>query len=150
MTRSYFFAKHQAADDQTNVTGNGASYTPTFTNELYNQGGDFDSSLSKYTAPVEGLYMFAANIILYDSGFTLSAEELRLTFTHSVYGALRQGSWADCDTVRIRSNNSPLLVYMAAAATLTLSILQTGAGSNGIDDVSTDQWFAGGLVKEFG
>ena len=43
--------------DQTNVTGDGTSYTPTFTTKITDQNNDFDGT-STFTAPKTGTYAF--------------------------------------------------------------------------------------------
>lgn len=47
--------------DQSNVTGDGTVYTVTFTNEIFDQGSNFDAT-STFTAPVTGRYLFTLSL----------------------------------------------------------------------------------------
>lgn len=147
--QSYFYAKHTGTtDDQTNVTGDGTQYTPKFTNVVYNVGGDYNSSTTTYTAPVNGIYAFNVSVVLHDTGFTAAAEQCIVRLVHSRYGDLVQDSWADTDTSRVISNQGSWVVHMAQGDTASLTNQCTGSAKT-VDDVNaTSQQFSGALIRE--
>jgi len=57
-----FFA--YVSSSQLNVTGDGTNYTCAFDTERYDQNADYNTGTYTFTAPVDGIYLFATCILM--------------------------------------------------------------------------------------
>jgi hypothetical protein len=75
---------------QTNVTGDGTQYKVLFGNVVFNQGSNFNSGTSVYTAPETGNYLISASTLLSDivaaAGFvTILQIAINTVITDTIY-----------------------------------------------------------------
>lgn len=110
---------------QSSVTGDGTTYTITYTSEIFDQNSDFDGT-STFTAPVTGRYQLSCNLCLggltasHTNGICLISTSNRdyNVFT-CAYGTIRNSGNA------IRALGS-ILADMDAADTCTITIQVSG------------------------
>lgn len=109
--------------DQTNVTGDGTAYTVTFTNEILDQGNNFNGT-STFTAPVTGTYFFSTTLLL--GGLLLANDlgfiEIVVAGTSAATYRLSEGNFFAGSTVGTYSLTGSTLVRMTSGDTATVVI----------------------------
>lgn len=116
------------ASTASNVTGDGTIYTVLWDTELFDQGSNFNTGTSTFTAPVTGKYMV-----------TIATQLLQLTASHTLIESkiVVAGTSANTytlfslsGTARDSNNNliitNSLLIPMTATDTLTTTMQATG------------------------
>jgi hypothetical protein len=134
-----FSAKNSVQD--TNVTGNGATYTVDFDSERYDQNADFASDT--FTAPVTGKYLLTTHIL---SGTVTSAadsETIRIKTSNSTYESF-------IELHLIASNNDgqmfAVIADMDASDTVTVELAVTGESSDVVNVQANYTIFMGHLL----
>lgn len=135
---------------QSNVTGNGALYTVTFTaSERFDQGGDFDGT-STFTAPVTGRYRFSASVGMTSVGASTTGY-IQIITSNRGYRTNAQSfdpvGDSTADAVFIQA---AILADMDAGDTCIVQISTTGVGANTVDVAAASgtveqTWFCGEL-----
>ena len=111
-----------------NVTGDGTAYTVTFTNEVFDQNGDYNGSTT-FTAPVAGRYRFTANVSIY--GYTsanVTSGRLDIVTSNRTYRRTTEQPGGNDYTY-----HGDVLVDMDAADTATVQLTMGGDASDVVD-----------------
>lgn len=126
---------------QSNVTGDGTTYTMTYTTEIFDRGGDFSSAT--FTAPVTGIYQLT--ILLNISGLTSSHTDTRITLVTSnrSYNLMIEDA-VSSDVAGFLRTTFTILADMDASDTATVTV-QTSNGTK-VVDIDTGNGFMGHLV----
>ena len=134
---------------ESNVTGDGTTYTASFGTETHDIGGNF--AANKFTCPVTGVYLFTTKIFLY--GIVASSSLYgNITLIHTFSGdtaahTLWFGDPGDNSTDNYHCVTSPLLLEMTASDTAHITVNITG-GSKVVDlDGPGNRLFCGLLVS---
>ncbi len=128
------WVKVHLGGDETNVTGNGTTWTATFDTEIKDTQGDFDTSTYTYTAPTTGRYKFNGSVRLQGlSGGSHTRCELNLVTSNRTYNLID----TNLDNVKSSSNIACLgfdtSADMDSSDTATLTLEVTGAGVDDVD-----------------
>jgi hypothetical protein len=115
---------------QNNVTGDNTNYTVQFTNEIFDQGNNFDGT-STFTAPIAGKYLFTCTLyctnLLSNNSQTCRMAIVAAGTTYTLCGgnlfviALASGG--------IICISGTVVVSLAATNTVTVAIRMNGAGA---------------------
>jgi len=132
-----------------NVTGDGTTYTLTFTTEIFDQNADFDGT-STFTAPVTGRYLLIFLCELSDVAAAHTSGYLRIvtsnrTYSNCIgdYGNMYSTAAPTADTLAV---NFQVIADMDAADTATCTVTVSN-GTKVIDiDGSTTNVFMGCLL----
>ncbi len=128
-----FYAFNTSTD--TNVTGDGTSYTILFDSAVINQGSHYNTGTGIFTAPVAGFYSFSANVLVGDIG---THNECILFFT----GNVNQTRASNCNPSAMKTGGNQLSVggsfFINMAANDTMKIVLYVAGSTKTVDVQGD------------
>ncbi len=79
--------------NQSNVTGDGTTYTVTFTNVISNQGSSFDGT-STFTAPLTGLYYFSVQQYFQDISAAMTNNLFELVSSNATYRLLQENMFS--------------------------------------------------------
>lgn len=132
---------------QSNVTGDGTTYTVPFNAELYDQASNFNTGTGTFTAPITGKYQLSTSVLI-TGGTAMTAIDLYITTTSKNYRTrfnLAAGAAV--------TNYSPTLSVVASMSAGDTAIVRIATNDSGgkIDDVygeATDMWtfFSGALI----
>ena len=138
--------KHNGTES--NVTGNGTTYTIAWDTETFDVGSNYvGSGSNSFTAPVAGHYLVSASIYL--GGITSSADTIQynVTFTNRTYNA-----WTE-NVNDLDSNRSVVLSVigqMDTGDTITQTCRVNGCGSDVVDFLPSSggqSWFTVTLLN---
>lgn len=104
-----------ASGSQTNVTGDGTAYTVLFGNEITDQGSDYNTGTSTFTAPATGFYHFSCNVAV--SGLTAS----HTTATLTIVTTARTYLGTACNIGAIRNASDVAALHVDAYANMTVN-----------------------------
>ena len=119
-----------SANAQSNVTGNGTTYTCLWANEIFDRNADFASPT--FTAPVTGLYLIT--VFVGTQGITSASTSRVINLLTSnrnyqrIINDIPSGTNGTSETISIA-----ILADMDAADTASVSIYATGESSDVID-----------------
>lgn len=132
------------ASGQTDVTGDGTTYTVIFANEIFDQNSDFDGT-STFTAPVTGRYVFSAGIAVDDLTASHTAGSWPITTSNRSYriGSCNWGANRTAST-NVNASFATYLCDMDAADTAIVQVVV----SNGtkVVDIDSASKFSGYLA----
>ena len=133
----------EIAAAQTNITGDGTTYTIIYTTETFDQNNDFDGT-STFTAPVTGRYCFDVIISVQSLNSSHSLLNLDLVATSRTIRLISINPWA------IQYGNGGqlsgrCLVDMSATDTATVQVAVSNS-TKVVDLIATETAFAGYLV----
>lgn len=132
------------ANAQTDVTGDGTTYTLIYANEIFDQGSDFDGT-STFTAPVTGRYHFdsvtevGGLVVANTAGGVIFAASNRSISTSGLSWGVVQNAG---NTVRCAAS---ALIDMDVADTCKVTVAVTG-GAKVADIGATNTIFSGSLT----
>lgn len=126
--------------NDSNVTGDGTSYTVIFDNEIYDQGSNFNLGTSVFTAPITGRYHFCVGLFAQELGVAFT--DLRTTLvtsnrnyslvrinpsTINVGGLLAMGNSAYVD---MDAADTATVTFLVAGSTKTVDLLGDAGATN--------------------
>jgi hypothetical protein len=118
---------------QTNVTGDGATATVLYNEELFDQGGDFNVSNGTFTAPLDGRYLVAVGVMLVGfTGVTHSDITGNIVETDRTIKLQHESYFATQTKDRIWIN-ATRIINMDSGNTITIQVTVDGETSNVID-----------------
>ena len=109
--------------DQTDVTGDGTTYTVTFTSSKVNQGSVFDGT-STFTAPVTGTYLFQITLTLTGIASNMTNNLISLVVSGTSANTYRfwQSNVSSIDVSGTYVINNTVMAKMTASDTCTVTV----------------------------
>jgi len=143
--QSGFMAK--PSTQQNNVAADNSQVTILFGNELFDMNGDYDTSTSKFTAPIAGKYQFNCTLRLdnIDSASTYYSIFFRTSTSQWVpflFDPDMQSGGGDLAYVAVGAST---MFSLAAGEEVEVRIQQ--ASGTAQTDIITDSYFSGFLVS---
>ena len=135
-----FLAYNSSTDS--NVTGSGQNVQVEFDTEIFDQGGDYNTSTDTFTAPVTGRYMFIFSISMSGLASNHDNPNFRVTTSNRIY----LGGAMDFGAVRDVSGN--LILQMVCFA--DMDITDTATCSCFVNGGSQTVDFVGGAGSTLG
>ena len=131
------------AASQANVTGDNTTYTVQFTNEIFDQNGDFDGT-STFTAPVTGRYQLNVFVNFAELGAANGLGSIRFVTSNRTLICVSN----ICGAIRNSANGliegASMIFDMDAGDTATVNC--NVAGGTKIVDIETNSAFSGWLL----
>lgn len=139
--QSSFLATNSATD--TNVTGNGATVTVEFDNEVFDQNADFNNTTDTFTAPVTGRYIISA-IVRVDGLASASRFDMSIVTSNRQYRIVSATPPDDRNSECISA-----VADMDANDTATVTVIVQGMAGDTADiigDSNATTYFSGALI----
>ncbi len=116
----------QRSSAVSNITGDGTTWVMTCNSENFDQGGDYDTSTYKFTAPVNGRYLCTASIWTYGYNGSHNASSAQF------YDGTNQYSGYDVNPANVRDNSAYMHLSFSRIINLTAgAYLQVRLGVGG-------------------
>lgn len=127
-----------------NVTGDSTNYTVIFNTEVFDIGSNYDISTGLFTAPVDGIYLFCANVLF--SGITSSHTGGIIQFNPSsgIVNRFFEGSPAAIRAGSLMALGGSAIYQLSASDTMSIQ-LRFSNGSK-VVDINTNSIFEGYLL----
>ena len=130
------------SNTQTDVTGDGTSYTVTWNNEIFDANADFASDT--FTAPVTGKYYLQAQVFLRQLGVAHTTIVVRIVTSNRTYQQSFTGAAGVPSGMCVGLS---VLADMDAADTAIVQIQVSGSTKTvDVDNSGNDSFFSGYLV----
>jgi len=142
------FLAYNSANDA-NVTGDGTTATVELDTEIFDQGGDFNTTTDTFTAPVTGRYRFQAHVKFYNLSASFTTALIYLVTSNRTYDA----NMINIGAVRDANNTAGIQISVLAdldvGDTARIDVYVYGGGQTvgvaGLNGSELTTWFSGSL-----
>jgi len=138
------FHANTVGEVQDNVTGDGTIQTVIFSNELVDQGGDFDGT-STFTAPATGNYLFSFSVCAANISAAMVTGNIRIKVSGAnSYFLISPGVAKDASNYYTFVASK---IYRMTAASTSIIYLQLSNGTKVVDVLACSTcYFSGKLL----
>jgi len=115
------------SSDADDVTGDGTNYGPIiFDTEVIDKNSDYDHTSGQFTAPVDGVYSFSANVTFHDVGAANTLGYLSLITSNGTYTEGDFNAGAIRSTINTLRFNCSEITEMDSADTAEVNLYVSG------------------------
>lgn len=140
-------------NDQTNVSGAGATYVIPYDIEEADQNSDYNNSTYTFTAPVTGFYFFSTTIRLESIGSSMTSCNTRVNVSSGtrIYFLAKDNPASEVGTSNNGNVDGGMIVPMTASETAQIEIIISGssgntAGIGGLTGNTRQTWLSIALI----
>ena len=135
--------------DATNVTGNNTTYTVANNTEVFDIGGNYDTSTFTFTAPITGKYFFNTYIVVDDLNSSMDVYLLRIPTSNVILSGPVYINSTGAVPEGLQGRQFSVITAMDAADTVTTDV-RVGGSTLTVDVIggasATSTRFAGVLI----